>query len=198
MKIGLFFGSFNPIHLGHIQLATKVLEQTDVQQIRLVISPNNPLKSPKDLWPEELRLYLAQLALEETNNIVVCDREFTMPKPNYTVNTLRTLSAEHPEDEFSLMIGSDNMAIFDHWREYEYIIKHYPIIVYPRSGDNISSLHQRFPNMQIIQAPLLPISATEIRNCISSDAPKATKEAFLRTRLHPAVANFLLSMKTNK
>ena len=148
MKIGLFFGSFNPIHLGHTRLVRYILEHTDLEQIWLVLSPNNPLKDT---------------ALRNEKNILPCDREFTLPKPNYTVNTLRALSAEHPLDDFTLIMGSDNMALFDRWREYEFILEHYPILVYPREGDDLEMLKKRFPEMKVIEAPLFRISATEIR-----------------------------------
>ena len=163
MRIGLFFGSFNPIHLGHTRLARYILEHTDLEQIWLVISPNNPLKDPGSLMPEDFRLRLAEVALRNEPDIIPCDREFSLPKPNYTVNTLRTLSAEHPEDAFTLIIGSDNMALFDRWREHDYILEHYPIIVYPREGDDLATLKKRFPQMQVVEAPLLRVSATEIR-----------------------------------
>ncbi len=163
MKIGLFFGSFNPIHLGHTRLARYILEHTDLEQIWLVLSPNNPLKDPQSLLPEQLRYKLAQTALLNEKNILPCDREFTLPKPNYTVNTLRALSAEHPGDDFTLIMGSDNMALCDRWREDEFILKLYPILVYPREGDDLEMLKKRFPEMQIIEAPLFRISATEIR-----------------------------------
>ena len=163
MKIGLFFGSFNPIHLGHTRLARYILEHTDLEQIWLVLSPNNPLKDPQSLLPEELRYKLAQTALRNEKNILPCDCEFTLPKPNYTVNTLRALSAEHPGDDFTLIMGSDNMALFDRWREYEFILEHYHILVYPREGDDLEMLKKRFPEMKVIEAPLFRISATEIR-----------------------------------
>ena len=163
MKIGLFFGSFNPIHLGHTGLARFILEHTDLEQIWLVLSPNNPLKDPNSLMPEDLRFRLAQTALRNEKDILPCNREFTLPKPNYTVNTLRALSAEHPEDEFTLIMGSDNMALFDRWRENEFILAHYPILVYPREGDDLEALKKRYPQIQVIEAPLFRISATAIR-----------------------------------
>jgi len=184
MNIGLFFGSFNPIHLGHTGLATYILQHTDLEQIWLVISPNNPLKEPGSLLPEEIRLQLAEMALADIEGIIPCDREFSLPKPNYTVNTLRALSAEHPQDRFTLIIGSDNMALFGRWREHEYILEHYPIIVYPRQGDDIAALQKRFPQMQVIDAPLLPVSATDIRR-------KLRENGDVSQWLHPEVANFL-------
>lgn len=171
MKIGLFFGSFNPIHKGHTLLAQYVLEHTDLEQIWLVVSPNNPLKAPGSLLPEEARYHMAQLAVRDIPGLYICNREFTLPKPNYTVTTLRTLSEEHPGDHFTLIIGSDNMALFHRWREADYILEHYPIIVYPRTGDDIGMLQNKYPQMQVVAAPLLPVSATEIRAKIASKEP---------------------------
>jgi len=184
MKIGLFFGSFNPIHLGHTRLATYLLEHTDLEEIWLVVSPNNPLKAPGSLLDEHIRYELAEMAVRELPGIRVCDREFRMEKPNYTVNTLRAMSAEHPEDEFTLIMGSDNMALFDCWREHDYILGHYPILVYPRKGDDIEQLKALYPEMQIVEAPLLPISATAIRE-------KIRRKSDIREWVHPDVEKFL-------
>ena len=173
MRIGLFFGSFNPIHLGHTALAEYILAHSDLEQIWLVLSPNNPLKDASTLLPEIFRLELAKLALKNHPDIIPCDREFSLPKPSYTVNTLRALSKEYPEHTFTLIMGSDNMARFDRWREYEYILNHYPIIVYPRQGDDIQALQERFPEMQVIDAPLLDISATDIRERLENHIPVA-------------------------
>lgn len=171
MRIGLFFGSFNPIHLGHTALAEYLLAHTDLEQIWLVLSPNNPLKDPGTLMPEELRYDLATVALRHHPDILPCDREFSLPKPSYTVNTLRALSEEHPEHRFTLIIGSDNMARFDRWREWEWIAANYPILVYPRQGDDIPELQRRFPMMQVIDAPLLNVSATDIRQRLQQGLP---------------------------
>ena len=188
MKIGLFFGSFNPIHLGHTKLATYVLAHSDLDEIWLVLSPNNPLKDANSLMSEELRFRLAVLALADVEGVTACDREFSLPKPNYTVNTLRALSKEHPEDEFTLIIGSDNMALFDRWREYQYILDHYRVLVYPREGDDLEALQKRFPQMQVIDAPLLQISATEIRERLREN--KDVSEW-----LHPEVEEALKSQQ---
>ena len=171
MKIGLFFGSFNPIHKGHTLLAQYLLSHTDLEQIWLVVSPNNPLKEPGSLLPEEVRLRLVQMAVRNIPGLQACDREFTLPKPNYTVNTLRALSAEHPDDTFTLIMGSDNMAIFHRWREHDFILDHYPILVYPRQGDDLSALKKQYPSMQVVEAPLLPVSATELRAKMTAKSP---------------------------
>lgn len=184
MNTGLFFGSFNPIHKGHTGLAKYILEHTELEEIWLVISPNNPLKAPGSLLDEHIRLELAEMALAEEPHIHACDREFSLSKPNYTINTLRALTEEHPQNSFTLIIGSDNMAIFDRWREWEYIMDHYSILVYPRAGDDMGKLHARFPKMQIIEAPLFQISATEIRQ-------KVCCKADIHEWLHPKVEDFL-------
>lgn len=184
MQIGLFFGSFNPIHKGHTLLAQYLLEHTPLDEVWLVVSPNNPLKEPGTLLPEEVRLLLVETAIRDLPGLRACDREFTMPKPNYTANTLRTLTAEHPDDQFTLIIGSDNMALFDRWKEADFIRTHYPIIVYPRMGDNLAELKKRYPEMQVVEAPLLPISATELRTKIAANLP-------LNDWIDPQVADFL-------
>lgn len=184
MQIGLFCGSFNPIHNGHVGLAKYILEHSKLEEIWLVISPNNPLKAPGTLLDEHIRLELAEMALHNEPNIRPCDREFTLSKPNYTVNTLRTLSREFPDDTFTLIIGSDNMAIFDRWREWEYIIANYPIIVYPREGDDIGALQKQYPKMQVVEAPLFPISATQIRR-------KICQKEDIHEWVHPSVEQFL-------
>lgn len=184
MNIGLFFGSFNPIHKGHTGLAKYILEHTELEEIWLVISPNNPLKAPGSLLDEHIRLELAEMALADEPHIRACDREFSLPKPNYTAHTLRALSEEYPQNKFTLIIGSDNMAIFDRWREWEYIMENYSILVYPRVGNDMVELHARFPKMKIIEAPLFQISATEIRHKICSKAD-------IHEWLHPSVEQFL-------
>ena len=142
------------------------------------------MKAPGSLLPEEARFQMAQLAVRDIPGLFVCNREFTLPNPNYTVTTLRTLSAEHPEDAFTLIIGSDNMAIFHRWREAAYIQEHYPIIVYPREGDDIQALKNQYPLMQVVDAPLLPVSATEIRAKIAAKQP-------INEWIDPQVALFL-------
>jgi len=164
VKIGLYFGSFNPIHKGHTGLATFILGATSLDEVWLVVSPNNPLKDPSKLIDEQLRYQMACLATEDIQGIRATDLEFTLPRPNYTINTLRRLTEQYPEHQFSLIMGSDNMAIFDHWREHDAILAGWPILVYPREGDDMEELKARFPQMTILpQAPLFPISSTRIR-----------------------------------
>ena len=162
-NIGLFFGSFNPIHNGHTTLAQTILEQSQLNEIWFVVSPHNPLKHKADLLSEQQRLHMVDLAIRDIADMHSCDIEFQLPKPSYTINTLRRLSELYPEYKYTLIIGSDNLKVFHLWREYEYILRHYSIIVYPRKGDDINKLQHTYPDISIIQASLLPISSTEIR-----------------------------------
>lgn len=166
-SIGLFFGSFNPVHLGHVQLANYLLQHTDLDEIWFVVSPCNPLKQARtDLIDEHLRLKMINVAISQLPYMHSCDIEFALPRPSYTANTLRILSKKYPDKQFTLIIGSDNMAVFDKWREYRYILDNYNILVYPRIGNKCMNLIRKFPQMHIIEAPLLPISSTEIRRLI--------------------------------
>jgi len=137
MKIGIYGGSFNPIHFGHIGLAKWVTEHTDLDQVWLMVSPNNPLKDKAILADEQERLDAAKEAIrresdEAKDKIIVSDFEFHLPRPTYTANTLRALAKAYPEHEFTLIIGEDNLNIFNKWREYQYILDNYRMFVYPR------------------------------------------------------------------
>ena len=135
MKVGIYGGSFNPIHFGHTGLAKWVLEHTDLDEVWLMVSPNNPLKDKSILADEQERLEKAREAIGDEakgKRIWVSDFEFHLPRPTYTANTLRALAREYPEHEFTLIIGEDNLQIFDQWREYQYILDNYRVFVYPR------------------------------------------------------------------
>ena len=192
MKIGIFSGSFNPIHLGHTRLAAYIRQQAGLDEVWLMVSPNNPLKVASELMDEKLRYHLAQLATAELEGIRPSDFEFHLPKPNYTIHTLEQLTAAYPQHQFSLIIGSDNMAIFHKWKDWQRILALYPIIVYPREGDDIAALKQQYPMMHVIDnAPLLNISATAIRAHLQDDT-------LLREWLHPDVATCLRMYKNVK
>lgn len=164
MNIGLFLGSFNPIHNGHLGLAQYILTQPEVDEVWFVVSPNNPLKDRSTLLDEKLRLQLTELAVVGIAGLRACDIELSLPKPSYTVNTLRALSELYPQHRFTLIIGSDNMAIFDRWKDYQFILDHYPIVVYPRQGDDITKLSEKYPAMKVLGgAPMFNISSTRIR-----------------------------------
>ncbi len=165
--IVLFPGSFNPIHLGHIQLAEYVLTQPNVDEVWFLVSPNNPLKEANTLWDEQFRLQLVQAAIQGKERMRVSDFEFALPRPSYTANTLRALAVAYPDKQFALLIGEDNMQVFDKWREHEWIAANYPIYVYPReNADSLSSLSYEGGRGSLYilnDAPLCPISSTEIR-----------------------------------
>ncbi|HKH63228.1 MAG TPA: nicotinate (nicotinamide) nucleotide adenylyltransferase [Flavitalea sp.] len=162
MKIGLYFGSFNPIHTGHCIIANHVLANTQLEQVWFIVSPQNPLKSSAGLLNEYHRLHLVQLAVEAENGLRVNDIEFRLPKPSYTVDTLSYLQEKYPHHSFSVIMGSDSFKNLPKWKNYFHIIQHYPIYVYVRTGHEEISF---YPNADIttLKAPLLGISSTLIR-----------------------------------
>lgn len=169
-SIGLFFGSFNPIHLGHVNLAEFIFEFSGVDEIWFVVSPQNPLKENKTLIEEHHRLKMVELAIEGKEYMKASDIEFSLPKPSYTIDTLQNLIEKYPEDNFILIIGSDNVAIFDQWKDYETILEEYSILVYPRKNFDFEPFEEKYPDMHLIdEAPLFEISSTEIRLLIQKN-----------------------------
>ncbi len=171
MNIGLFFGSFNPIHLGHLIIANVVREQTSLQQVWFVVSPQNPFKKAKSLLNEYDRLRMVELAVEDNYNLRACNIEFSMPKPSYTADTLAYLSEQHPTHNFHLILGSDNLTHFHRWKNYPAIINHHVLYVYPRPdvSSSIAEAISAHANLRFVDAPLLNISATFIRNLVQQD-----------------------------
>lgn len=165
MRIGLYFGSFNPVHHGHLIIASYFLQHTDLDQVWFVVSPQNPLKPSAGLLNEYHRFYLVQLAVEAEPDLKASDIEFRLPKPSYTVDTLAYLQEKYPGHQFSIIMGSDSFQNLSKWKNYQYILQHYPIYVYRRPGHDIVN---EFPDAKvtIMDAPLLQISATHIRNNI--------------------------------
>lgn len=168
MKIGLFFGSFNPIHMGHLIIANVMAENADLNKVWLVVSPQNPLKPSKGLLHEFDRYDMVKAAIADNYKLEVSDVEFHLPKPSYTIHTLAHLTEKHPGKEFKLILGEDNLENFTKWKNYEEILRHYGLYVYPRPNVTNSEL-KRHSNVKMIDAPLLDISATYIRNCIRSN-----------------------------
>ena len=166
MKIGIYGGSFNPVHFGHVGLAKWVIEHTDLDELWLLVSPNNPLKPAGILTPEDERLKAVREAIKDIPCLKASDFEFSLPRPSYTANTLRALQKAYPEHEFTLVIGEDNLAIFTQWREWEYILENFRIFVYPRKSA-ISNQKSEIKNAQNIifltSAPYFNISSTELR-----------------------------------
>ncbi len=166
MNIGLYFGSFNPIHTGHLILASYVYEETPLDKIWFVLSPQNPFKDEKNLLNEYDRLHLANLAIEEDSRFRASDIEFGLPKPSYTVHTLTYLEEKFPYEKFSIIMGSDSYQNLTHWKNYQHILAYYPIIVYMRPGFDVTPIEGS--QTTILEAPLLDISATRIRQMIKS------------------------------
>lgn len=167
MRIGIFGGSFNPIHWGHIGIAKAAVEKGLVDEVWLMVSPQNPLKVNSSLAGDEFRLHAARMALAELHlPIQVCDFEFHLERPSYTWKTLAALEEAHPQEEFSLIIGGDNWEIFHKWMHWEEILSRYSIIVYPREGTSITP-REGFPSPSVLHAPLFPFSSTEIRKALS-------------------------------
>lgn len=164
MKIGLYFGSFNPIHIGHLIIANHILNETYLKKIWFVVSPQNPFKQSNSLLNEYDRLHLARLSVESDNRIIVSDIEFSLPRPSYTIDTLAYLQEKYPLYEFSIVMGSDSFQNFNKWKNYEKIIENYPIHIYKREGFEVENTLQA--NITIVDAPLLQISATYIRQLI--------------------------------
>ena len=162
MKIGLFFGSFNPIHHGHLMVASYIANHTDLQQIWLVVSPQNPHKTQASLLNEYDRLHLAQLAVENDDQIKVSDIEFKLPKPSYTIDTLTYLEEKFPQHQFYVIMGGDSFQNLTKWKNFETLVKNYQFIVYRRPGFDITENYGA--NMQYLEAPMLELSATLIRN----------------------------------
>jgi nicotinate-nucleotide adenylyltransferase len=170
MKIGIYGGSFNPIHFGHIGLAKWVVEHTDLDELWLMVSPNNPLKDKSILADEQERLREAREAIDVlgTEAIKVSDFEFSLPRPNYTANTLRELKKQYPEHDFTLIIGEDNLEIFNKWREFQYILDNYRIFVYPRHNCTPYQLPLAKDLQLLTEAPYFDISSTYLRKNLRS------------------------------
>jgi nicotinate-nucleotide adenylyltransferase len=168
LKIGLFFGSFNPIHVGHLIIANHLAEYTDLKQVWLVVSPHNPLKEKESLLNEYHRLDLVNTAIEGNTKLKSCDIEFKLPKPSYTIDTLQYLTEKYPKHEFSLIMGSDNIASIHKWKNFEKLMSNYSIYVYKRLGDDEKSLQNKYPSVKFLDVPLLNISSSLIRKMIKS------------------------------
>lgn len=162
MKIGLFFGSFNPIHSGHLIIANIVKESTELDQVWFVVSPQNPFKKRSSLLHEFDRLDMVRAAIHDNLDFQASDIEFNMPRPSYTIDTLVYLKERHPDYEFRVIMGEDNLTHFHKWKNYEIILNDYGLIVYPRPDVAETEL-KKHPNIQLVKAPLLDISATFIR-----------------------------------
>ena len=167
MKVGLYFGSFNPVHIGHLIIANHVADNTDLDQVWFVVSPQNPFKNSSVLLNEYHRLHMIKSAIYGENKLKASSVEFKLPRPSYTVDTLAYLKEKHPEHQFSLVIGSDGFQNLDKWKNFEVIIKDHLIYVYKRPGFGIKK--DWGANIVLLSAPLLEISSTHIRDIIKKN-----------------------------
>jgi nicotinate-nucleotide adenylyltransferase len=162
--VGLYFGSFNPVHIGHVSLAKWVLEHTNLQELWMVVSPQNPFKVNQTLYPNEERFNWVQMAVEDIPGIVACNAEFFLPQPSYTIDTLRELTQKLPHIHFTVIMGADNVMGFSAWKDYQEILQKVAILVYPRPGVDILDEIKKYPSMRLLEeVPLFPISSTQIR-----------------------------------
>jgi len=164
MKIGLYFGTFNPIHVGHMIIANHMAEYSDLEQVWMVVTPHNPLKKKNTLLEDFKRMQLVALATEDFPKIKPSDIEFKLAQPNYTVNTLAHLQDKYPQHEFALIMGEDNLKSLHKWKNYEVILENYDLYVYPRISAELSELDlKNHPRVHKIDAPIVEISSTFIR-----------------------------------
>lgn len=167
-KIGLFFGSFNPIHMGHMIIANIMAENTDLSKVWFVVSPQNPFKQAKGLLHEFDRYDMIKAAIADNYKLEVTDIEFHLPKPSYTIDTLTVISEKNPQHNFRVLIGEDNLTNFEKWKNHDQILDQYGLYVYPRPNVTKSEI-LRHGNVKLVEAPLLDISATYIRQCIKNN-----------------------------
>lgn len=187
MHIGLYFGTFNPIHNGHIAIAQAMYSTYKFDEIWLVISPNSPFKNYADLTDERTRLHMVELAIETYPYMKACTVEYDMPKPNYTYATLRKLALTYPTFQFSIIMGGDNIENIQKWKNYEEILQNHSIFVYPREHETTITTHK---NITFNSLPLLDISATELRKKLkngedcSNDIPEKTLQYIINQHIY--------------
>ncbi len=187
MKVGLYFGSFNPIHHGHLIIANHVVQSTELDQVWFIVSPQNPLKPSLGLLNEYHRLYLIKIAIDGEKHLRVSDIEFKLPRPSYTIDTLTYIHEKYPQHVFSIIMGSDSYQNLPRWKNYEQLLKNTEFYIYVRAGfENIPDYNHA--KTHILQAPLLQISATHIRDILKEDksirylVPDSVKEEIERNR----------------
>jgi nicotinate-nucleotide adenylyltransferase len=179
MRVGLFFGSFNPVHVGHLVLANYMLSFTGLEEVWFVVSPQNPLKSKSGLLDQNHRLMLVNAAIEDHPRMRSSNIEFSLPQPSYTINTLVHLKEKYPAHTFSLIIGQDNLQSFSRWKNHEEILRSYELYVYPRPGSGSGEFLDH-PHVHLTAAPVIDVSSTFIRNAIR-------EKKDVRFFLHPRV-----------
>lgn len=167
MKVGLYFGTFNPIHIGHLAIANHMAEYSDLEQIWFVVTPQSPFKTKQSLLDNHQRFEMVYRATEAYPKLKPSDIEFNLPQPNYTVNTLAYLQEKHPQHDFSLIMGEDNLKSLHKWKNYDVILEHHHVYVYPRISDgNIETQFDKHPHIHLVNAPIMEVSSTFIRSAI--------------------------------
>lgn len=168
MKIGLFFGTYNPIHVGHMVIANYMVEFTDLEKLWIVVTPHNPFKKKKTMLVDYHRLQLVKIAIGDDNRFKASDIEFNLPQPSYTIHTLSYLKEKYPEHEFVLVMGGDNLTHFKKWKNYLEILNEHQIYIYPRiEGDDFGDL-KNHPNVSMHEAPIMQISSSFVRDAIKN------------------------------
>jgi len=185
MKIGLYFGSFNPIHIGHLKLANYLVDKQIIDEVWFVVSPRNPLKNQSELLDEYIRLDMLIVAIQNQPKFKVCDIEFTMSIPSYSIDTLHLLSSQFADYQFELIIGSDNALVFDQWKNHQQLLNEFPVLVYPRKGYDFAEIADKYPQMQLLNTPIYDISSTQIRDSIA-------QKKDVSQWLHPSVYQFII------
>ena len=183
-RIGIYSGSFNPIHLGHQKLAEYLIDTQIVDEVWFVVSPCNPLKKKEEVIDEYIRMEMVMLVIQHQKKLKASDIEFELPVPSYSIDTLHVLTSLYPECQFSLIIGSDNALVFDQWKEYHQILTEYPVMVYPRHEYDFGLVSDIYPQMQLLRSPYFDISSSRIREFIA-------QKKDVSQWLHPSVLEFI-------
>jgi nicotinate-nucleotide adenylyltransferase len=182
-SIGIFGGSFNPIHKGHVALARQLLRRVRLDEVWFLVSPQNPLKPQSSLLDDNMRLEMARLALKDEPHLVASDYEFHLPRPSYTWNTLQHLSQDYPQHRFTLIIGADNWQLFSRWRNSRDILANYSVVIYPRDGYPVDETTLP-PNVRLVKTRLYNMSSTLVRQLLA-------ERKSVRRYLHPKVIDFI-------
>lgn len=185
MNIGIFSGSFNPIHIGHLILANYIVEFTEIDEVWFLVSPHNPLKAEVGLLDEEIRLKMTEMALAKYPKLKASDFEFTLPKPSYSINTLNALQAVYTEHQFTLIIGADNWNLFSNWKDYDKILENYKLKIYPRLGSRIFIPDRLKHHVEALDSPTIEVSSTFIREGLA-------KGKNMRAFLHDDIYDYIL------
>ena len=184
-RIGVYSGSFNPIHNGHLKLAEYLIVNRLIDEVWFIVSPCNPLKNQEDSIDEYLRLDMLMLAIRDQQSFKASDIEFTMPVPSYSIDTLHELTSLYPDFQFILLIGSDNALVFNQWKDYTQILAEYQVFVYPRHEYDFKTVSGIYPQMHLLQSPYFDISSTQIRKSIA-------QKKYVSQWLHPSVYQFII------